>query len=459
MCRFPSNLDRSLMTRLAVVGVLVSLTAVPSRGVGAGVVRFDSDPAVSTAAPAEGDNSTTCTEFDDQAHGANNTLAPFSDFNASGPAGPNGLVAAEQFQFDSFGTVPQIEWVGYYRGWNSGGFFECTGDFPPDNFTIRILGDNNGLPDNDNVLFESTQALSPGLFQAEELGLVIGSRILMRYTFTFETAFEINTLEPMWLLIVNDTTPSDCFWFWRTAPPGDGVSYQDDETGWDPEDISDFDLAYCFLFLPGGETVFPPSVAFEVDGPVDLDTGCCRFGFTVRNRNAPGQNLDLSEFFVTVNKGTGASECEDIASLTPPVGWQVEFCEPWSAGQAVFRFFGGNLQPQETAFGRMLTKVNGDSAVTVLIRNFETGLLEEQGIQPFGIRGWASQEDSSALCGTGTFGPGEGQTGDWHTGNDGICALQPIPSLAPTGKAILVLLIVAGGAMLVRRSYPQTAAA
>ncbi len=440
-------------TSLGSVACAVALLATAQIAAGgAGVARengrFDADLSLpSGGQQQEGETPTTCLVFDDQTYGAGGTIATTSDLSPQ-------FTSADLFQFNSFGTVPQLQWVGYYRAFNNPGFSVCDEPLPPDNFTVRILGALNGLPDEDNVLFEITQAGNPELFASEVQGLMIGERVLMLYTLTFPEPFVIDTLEPMFLNVVNESLPvGPCRWFWRTAPPGDSQSWSDDlsdGTGWDDADLNDFDLAYCFTFLPGGEEIFPPRVTLDRVGPADVDTGCCQFRYNVRNRNAPGAGNDISEFYIEFNKGTGAAECEGIENITPPVGFQVETCEDWADGKVVYRFFGGDLQPQASTFGQIRIAVNGEEPVTVMIRNSESGEIEEQFIAANGVRAWASQSDGAGLCGNGEFGPGVGQQGDWSLGQDGLCALQPIPAMASVTRAALFGAIIVGGLLVLR---------
>lgn len=416
---------------------------------------MDRDPTLaSPSTPVAQGDTPPCTAFDALGHGAGGILAVISDARFFPPAFPNGARGAERFIFPSTGTVTQLQWVGYYRGFNGTAFSQCTNSVEPDNFTVRLVGDVDGLPDDNNVLFQYLQPSNPALLAREELGIVIGGRVLILYTLTFSPPLQITNTAPKHLIIFNRTLAGNCAWLWRSAPAGDMTSTYDDEFDtWDDMDEQDFDMAYCF-----GDLVGPtPSVRLDRLGPVDVDTGCCNFVYTVRNLNPPGGGA-LSTFFLALNKGTGEAACENLASISPPTGFTASFCEPWTNGRAVIRFSGGSLPAQAETFGQIRTTVNGDNPIMVTVREPVTNNPVVETIGADEIRGWASHTNPMALCGTGLFGPQVGQEGDWSAGAPGACAIEPVPSLTAGAKWVLMAFLVGGGVLIVGRSRRPMAA-
>ncbi len=399
--------------------------------------------AAETARPgptAAGITDTSCIEFTEDSFGATGVVASRSDTN---PTGVTALRVAERVEFFNTGAITQLRWLGYYRALTGGVFGECDA-FPPDAFTVRILGDNGGLPDDDNVLFEISQATNPGVFSVMDSPLVntpIGFRPVREHTLTFNPPLAIDSIDPIYVEIVNSTEPGTCFWWYRSGPPGDGFSWSDDFTDWDDGDENDFDFAYCFSFSPDEPMAFPPTADFFLADVSDPETGCCNFGFEVRNRNSPGTGA-LTEFYVAVHKGPGAGNCEDISDISPPPLWDVEFCDAWDNGYVVYRFTGGFLAEQDTTLGRIRVDRNGEEVV-----------LDDLNTVPAnGIIGWASSDTVSggALCGTGQFGPLAGQSGEWGDGDGSVCFVEPIPALGGFGQIGLLVLICVGGVLALR---------
>ncbi len=447
--------------KVAVVAAAVSFASSSAMAQRASI--YDNDPSLAKAQGSNpgvaGESPTSCIMHDDQTYGVLGTIGVFSDLNP-GTGFPTPSKGGDSFQFLSLGEITKIEWYGYYRNFDGAAFSSC-GVQPDDNFTIQILGDAGGFPDDGNILFEVTQAGDPANFNTGlDTGLGIGDRIFLRNEYNLPAPFQVQTLEPMWFVVFNDTVDGNCLWWYRPGPPGDASSGTDDFTGWDGADIdNDFDFAYCMTFESSGPTSFPPSVQFDLAGPVDVETGCCEFTYTVRNRNSPGVGFELNEFYVTMHKGEGPNSCESLGDITPPAGFDVEFCEPWSDGVVVYRFFGGNLPPQEETFGFIRTTVNGENPVLVMVNDPEGGDPIEQEITIHTIRAWGSQENDGGACGAGSFGPFAGQTGIWSSGDNGICDIEPIPAMNGAVKVSLAMILLIGGALLVVRSKMSVATA
>lgn len=187
---------------------------------------------------------------------------------------------------------------------------------------------------------------------------------------------------------------------------------------------------------------FAPSINVFLTDVSDPETGCCNFGFEVRNRNSPGVGA-LTEFYAAFHKGTGNTNCEDLSHISPPPLWNVEFCDAWDNGYVVYRFFDGFLAEQDTTLGRIRADRNGS----------EDFVLDDNHTVPAdGIIGWASSDTASggALCGSGQFGPLMGQSGEWGESESSVCFIEPIPALSGFGQIGLLALICVGGVLALR---------
>ncbi len=420
-------------------------------------VRVFEDPNFVASAKGEtqaaGDSGTTCQESDQAGQGAMGTLAVNSDTEA-------GLRAADNFRFLTGGTVSQIEWQGVWLIPPPNGFADCVAD-GINNFTVRILGDDNGVPDETNVIFDLPQSVGT-LTDMQTGNILAGLTPEIRWTFVLNTPIDL-PLDDYHVEITNAApVGTECFFFWETAPPGDGASAQEDDGDGDygPDDLdgNDYDLAYCMTFSSGGAERITPDVDIFLNDLSDPETGCCNYGFDIENRNTPAPGFEITEFYLAVSKGDGGPDCEDLANVTPPPGFDVEFCEPWANGTTVLRFFGGFLAPQETAFGRIAGSRNGDTDTLVMARVVvgEDIVTEEQTILADGVRAWATQSDAAGACGSGNFSP-FGTSGDWSRGDDTVCFIEPIPALGQMTKIVLACLFVGMGFVLVTRSRVSAA--
>ncbi len=401
---------------------------------------------------AAGDSDTSCQLPNQDANGESGILATPCD-------GEIPLFCAENFRFLTPGEITQIEWWGVYLD-PFDGFDDCS-PIGTQNFTIRILRSDNGVPNEEDVIASFAQA--DGTFSFEATGEIIGDLTPeFRFTFTPDEPITV-PLDDYYLEIFN-TSPegSMCFWYWTTAPPGDESSAQEDEGDgdYDAGDVglpdNDFDVAHCLEFESAGAQQATPAAEIFLTDPSDPESGCCNYGFTIENRNTPAPGLEITEFYLAVSKGTPDAEapaCEDITNVTPPPGFDVEFCEPWADGTTVLRFSGGFLEPQDTVFGRISAGRNGDEDVTVMARVVVGGEVveQEQTILAQGVRAWASQTDPAGACGTGNFSP-LGTIGDWSVGEDSVCFIEPIPALGGTSKVALAVIFAGLGLVLVRRS-------
>ncbi len=403
---------------------------------------------------AAGDTDSSCQE-PDQA-GAGGILAVTSDIEA-------GFLAADNFRFLTPGEVTQIDWWGLWIDPPPDAFEDCS-PFGVNNFRVRILGDNNGVPDNDNIITVLTQA--DGNLTNAPTGALIGGFPEIQWTFVPTTPIEL-PLDEYWLEVANEAADgTTCFFFWEAVSgfdessagedDGDGV-YDPDEVGPAPPAENDFDLSYCLTFESSGAQQVVPGAEIFLTDVSDPETGCCNYGVVVENRNTPAPGFQIEEFYVAISKGDGASDCEDITLVTPPPGFDVEFCEPWDSGLVVYRFFGGFLEPQDETFFRVSAGRNGEEDTSVMARVVvgEDIVTEEQTIFAQGVRAWASQSDPAGACGSGNFSP-LGTIGDWSRGEDSICRIEPIPAMGQTTKIALACLFVGMGFVLVMRSR-QTA--
>lgn len=380
--------------------------------------------------------------------GAGGTLAATSD--TEGP-----LRVADDFAFNTNGDLETISWMGINLDFTD--VSDCTGEIPNE-FSIQILGNVPGdnLPDDGNVIADITHA--DGVLTVTDTGFSTAGIPVKHYRLELTTPIflEVNVYH----LVIQHTAPiagaGGCNWLWEAAGPGNARSAQDggDEPMpgvWDSGDITDYDLAFCLGFQSSGVAILPPRMTLErVDGR-DNDTLCCTFRWTVRNRNSfDNGNGDLQEFFVAFDKGMDAnSNCEAPSDFYPPAGWSTSVCEGWAPGRpgrVIYRVFGGNLPEQGETFGHIVTDVNGLTIQT---------LDSDDSVPAYGIAAWAGKEASlSQFCGT-TFGPLDGEVGDWGQGSNhgiGVCDVVPIPAVSTINKVLLVALIGAIGAGLLLRS-------
>ncbi|NOS99886.1 MAG: hypothetical protein HOP29_04605 [Phycisphaerales bacterium] len=386
-----------------------------------------------------------------------------------GAANTGASPLAEDFRFLTLGDVTQIEWTGYYRIFNNPGFADCTVADTQfgDRFTVAILADDgNGLPDGNNILFQDSQAATPARFvTGVDEGLAIDNRLIRRnsYNFPAGSEFEITSVARRFLVVVNDTTPTsgveNCNWFWRSGPPGNGTYFLTDEAdlegNWEGT-VFDEDLSYCIGYNSSGSLELQPGVEAVALGPPDNDSLCCDIRITVQNRSftvaGPGP-LAINEFYVAVNKGDGPATCEALSDVFPPAGWTLSLCEGWSGGQTVLHFTGGTLVEQEKVSFIIRTRINDNIVDPVQVEEEVTGNILMEEIPARGIRAWATKDDVLVGCGGGpNVGPQVGGLGEWGPGDNGLCALVPVPSASTSGKMALAALLIAGGLFLVLRS-------
>lgn len=449
------RMNSTLVLALAVLGSGSLAMAQEKTGFRSQAARFLVDPNFDADAQnqpqAAGDSDTSCQEPDQAGHGAGGTLASSSDTE-------QGLRSADNFRFLTGGEVSQIDWWGVWLIPPPTGFADCSAQ-GVNNFTIRILADNDGTPDGLNVIHTLTMA--DGTLTDVQTGNVIaGLTPEIQWTFVLNNPIDL-PLDDYHIEITNAAPEGgDCFFFWSTAPPGDGASHQDDEGDgeYDGTELNDFDFAYCMTFKSGGAQRITPNADIFLTDVSDPETGCCNYGYTIENRNSPAPGFEITEFYLAISKGDGDTTCEDLSNVTPPPGFEVEFCEPWTNGTTVLRFFGGFLAPQETTFGRIAASRNGDMDTTVMARVVigEDIVEQEQIVPADGVRAWATQSDAAGACGSGNFSP-LGTAGDWSPGEDGICFVEPIPAMGQLTKIALACLLVGMGFVLVTRSHAATA--
>ncbi|NOS99888.1 MAG: hypothetical protein HOP29_04615 [Phycisphaerales bacterium] len=406
---------------------------------------------------------------DENAYGG--LIGVLSDLNG-GPDADDPSVLADNFRFLTLGDIPQIEWTGYYRRLAGGAFGDCTvADVQNgDRFTIAMLGNDNGLPDGNNILFQDSQSATPARFvTGVNEGLLFGPRVILRNTYNFPggSEFVIGSVAMRYLAVVNDTTPnagtSSCRWFWRQGPPGDIRRYATDQadlmSGWveeGPTSANPADFSYCIGYNSSGSLELQPGVEADALGPPDDSSLCCDIRITVQNRSftvgGPGP-LAINEFYVAVNKGDGPATCEALSDVFPPAGWTLSLCEGWSGGQTVLHFTGGTLVEQEKVSFIIRTRINDNIVDPVQVEEEVTGNILMEEIPARGIRAWATKDDVLVGCGGGpNVGPQVGGLGEWGPGDDGLCALVPVPSASTSGKMALAAMLIAGGLFLVLRS-------
>lgn len=408
---------------------------------------------------AAGDTETSCQENPmDLSQGPNGTICVFSDLTAGDPPGDAATNAADNFNFLCNGQITGLKWWGVMAqlGAMAGDCGNGTAFPLGDQWTIRYyLDDGNNLPGMMIAQFVIPQFTPPpvGVDRIDtmrDVGTGIGDLSVLEMHYTLPAPLIVQGGQKYHVEIFNNYTLNPCFFCWQTAPPGDLRSLQrgDDGMGmfapYTEADANEYDLAVCQEFTADPPSALPPGVTLELAGPVDVPTGCCDFFYTIKNLNCPGAG-SINTFYLAIAKGTGAPVCESLSDLGAPVGWNVEFCEPWSgSGRTVYKFTGGVLIEQQSVFGHIRTKVNGMSAVM---------LDPDDSVPAQGIRAWVSADPAGApLCGSGTFGPLDTEMGLWSNGVNGLCAIEPIPSLSSPSKAVLAGLVLLGGTLLIFRS-------
>jgi hypothetical protein len=197
---------------------------------------------------------------------------------------------------------------------------------------------------------------------------------------------------------------------------------------------------------------FPaPRVIVEQTG-IDPN-GCCLFTYSVENRNP---NNPAGDLFLHLQAGDGhvaGDFCAGLPLADADHGYNsVGYCKfPDANGRSVIKLTGSplpTLQVGESANGDLALRANGATAMPIL------GSSEE--VPPMGIVVHGAQDETDdnpqgADCAAGTFGPYQTNGGLWSQRNDWIC-FEPVPALAPFGKAALGVLIGAAGLLLVLRS-------
>jgi hypothetical protein len=199
--------------------------------------------------------------------------------------------------------------------------------------------------------------------------------------------------------------------------------------------------------------------------PVDPEQ-CCSFRYVIENRNSVGAG-SVTKFYMAVHRGDHKMpDCgEDLSEITAPPGYTVSYCEGWrtrplgGSDWVIYQFdptSGGEIAELSEVFGSLRIRVNDE------VRNT---LDEDDVVQPFGVRAWASQHPhGDAFCQTGAnFDPllpnvdGFGRP-IWGDAADGLCTnengnpLRPIPAGTVVGKGLLAMLLVGAGMWLVVRS-------
>jgi hypothetical protein len=191
------------------------------------------------------------------------------------------------------------------------------------------------------------------------------------------------------------------------------------------------------LFSSEIPEVLPPTVDCELAGLTE--EGCGDFLWSVRNENL---SAPISTFYLDVEAGTGGQICTED-NITPPDGFTVDSCTGWVDGHALFRLTGPAFLPGDRVSGRLVVDANGaDAAMSSGGSN----------IPPHSIVTHVAQDQGEAVCDPGDFSFGPSTDGDWSNFGATCTAFVPVPSMDASGKWALLLILVAGGTMLVLRS-------
>jgi len=393
----------------------------------------------------------------EQFAGGSNTICSSSD-SARG----DGSFAADNFFVLAAGEIRGVTWWGAMVDFDAS--LDCPAANVPvsgDDWTIRYYLSENGLP---GTLIKEFLNVGPnvagGTFSRTDtnnpMNTGIGPLIVYESTYTFAAVdrIAIDAIQEYWVEIVSNNSTSGCTFCWMVSDPSwdlDSLFHSGLVTVYDRDannaetDVNAYDRAMCQDFCPQEALPAVPDVTLERVGLAEQGTGCCTFKYIVKSRNPP-QAGPITEFWLAIDRGDGDGRCgEDLTEITPPAGWTVDFCKPWTInGQAIYRFTGGSISEGNTAFGSITVQVNDEK---------ENVLDATNTVPPFGIRAWAGQplQPDELTC-TLASGPLAGEAGSFSDGSDGICTIHPIPSTSALGKAALVTLLIAGGVALVMRS-------
>ncbi len=178
-----------------------------------------------------------CQLPDQAGHGENGTAGLTSDANP-----PANYGAVDNFVPAGNGVVSSVCWWGFYVDFLIP--TDCGPGAVPDHFTITYYNNSPGCPGG-----------TPGTIKAGPFPVVAnkaatgnlieidGYADFIEFEYTAaHPPVTVTAAQCTWIRIQNNTAPSECYWIWSAAPPGDGHSFQ---FGIDPPGYYDFDLAFC----------------------------------------------------------------------------------------------------------------------------------------------------------------------------------------------------------------------
>lgn len=202
-----------------------------------------------------------CNLSDLGGHGADGIIGATSDRNPGA-----GFTVAENFVLDAAGMINEICWWGIYVDFGAGSADCAPGDSAGDDFRLRILADDSGIPNDDIVLWETTAPYNAALnVEKQFTGDGIGGAAREMWEFTYaggsvsENGSRTLAADTCYWLEISAESDFNCFWLWVTAPPGDGRSFQDTSgDGYNVGEDNDFDHAFC-LDLDLGDLVNCPA--------------------------------------------------------------------------------------------------------------------------------------------------------------------------------------------------------
>ncbi|MCH8807917.1 MAG: hypothetical protein IH986_17770 [Planctomycetes bacterium] len=208
---------------------------------------------------------------------------------------------ADDFTVAVDGSISQVCWWGGYYDGNG----DCAGA-EPDSFEIRYFVDDNGLPGA--LLAEFSQELgtlnlSGPVWTREWISAAVRER---EYSGT-HAPVPVTRGTCYWVEISNQLT--NCSWFWQAGVPGNQRGMQDGAPldGYDLEDATDADHAFCLnLELADSTPCLPPPPAPNcAQPPENCQAGGLLFGGIVSDASS----FIVADDFVLVRSGDVSEIC------------------------------------------------------------------------------------------------------------------------------------------------------
>ncbi len=246
------------------------------------------------------DDPARCQLPDQLGHGSGGSFALTSDRAA---AGGNGYWVADDFHVASSGDITQLCWTGIYHNFSTNA--DCGAGATDDFQVVYYQADGaNGRP--------GTVRAGPFLQSAGTLVGVsrnaTGNLVLNHNEYRFEASHApVSTAagECLWIEITN--SGATCNWLWSTAPPGNGRSYQDQNSvpgaQYAAATLNNVDLAMCVgpapLALTPTSCAVPPPPNNDCVNATPIGNGTLAFSTTSATTDGPDEPGACSFFGYT----------------------------------------------------------------------------------------------------------------------------------------------------------------